>query len=179
MLATEKAIDLTSRLMATDLQDLTEPSDESPRELPEAVLRRLLPADQQAATRDIGLSDADPMVTLTPDRDAVVKWVGAIMLEAKHSARTNAFLDEWRDLLPEGWRGYARVKLLEVSGPSYGDCPSVLIGLQGIGKLSSDGISIDFVAKDEISSGTAAPAPAAAATAKRKWHDKFMQARKK
>lgn len=52
------------------------------------------------------------------DRDKCVPWVGSILLESE-TQRTEgipkaAFIQTWKDQLPEAWRDQAQLELLEV-----------------------------------------------------------------
>ncbi|KAA6407632.1 MAG: sister chromatid cohesion Dcc1 [Lasallia pustulata] len=130
--------------------------DGYPKSLLVAVLIRL------SATGDT-LSHDWPNI----DRDKCVPWVGAILLESETQRREgtakSAFVQTWKDQLPEVWREQAHLGLLE---GKY---------LQ----LSSGAITFNNGVNDKTdvkpATATNAEAPNKGA---RKWHEKFMNTRR-
>lgn len=91
-----------------------------PVELRKAVLMRLVP------TQDVSQSDLDDdwptQEEVSLNRDITVQWVGVTILQAHREStakssrlKKTAFVDEWKDALPEKWREDAELDVLTVS----------------------------------------------------------------
>jgi sister chromatid cohesion protein DCC1 len=132
------------------------------RPVGEAILRYL-------EDGNVGLFSTAHPIRL--DRLKVVCWAGLTLLQAeaekpgsKAHLITADFISQWRDLLPEAWRGDAELDKLPE------------------GRYTMEGEHI-IVGGDGAASGAERPQPAASGEAKstsgkRKWHDKFKAQRK-
>ncbi|TKX21970.1 putative sister chromatid cohesion protein Dcc1 [Elsinoe australis] len=95
----------------------------------------------------------------TLDQTKTVEFTGQVLLEDLIEVSTQDFVRQWQNLLPEKWRGQAALDKLS-------------------GKYESAG-SDKIRASDAVPSKATADTAAAATTAgKRKWHEKFKQARR-
>lgn len=159
--AVEKTIDLSAGLKATDVEDLTSALDEVPSELALATIKRLLPPEQQTLIINTPLSELDPTATFTLDRAQTVRSVGTWLMESLAETTRAELIRQWQNLLPEIWRGDAQLSAIE-----------------GVYQISTDGkvTSTSSIPQNGASKTAAAPVSTAA---KRKWHEKFAQARKR
>lgn len=103
---------------------------------------------------------------LAIDEDKCVRFVGLSQLETRSGGRETdlaAFLQAWKDVVPEAWR-----KKCEVSA------------LQGQYNLSDGGKSITFIDNKSASNATngATDDSKSALGAKRKWHEKFRSSKR-
>lgn len=96
----------------------SEEDQDWPVELRKAVLMRLIPL-QDASMSDIYEWPTKEEVSL--DRQITVQWVGVTIVQArqeanaKSSRQKDAFINEWKDALPEEWREDAKLDVLAVS----------------------------------------------------------------
>lgn len=106
------------------------------------------------------------------DRLKVVCWAGLTLLHAQtekpgsepHYLRTADFVSQWRDLLPEAWRGEAALEKL----------PERRYTVQGERIILGGGGGASASEKAQ----SAASGEAKSTAGKRKWHDKFKAQRK-
>ncbi|KAI4127103.1 MAG: hypothetical protein LQ347_004739 [Umbilicaria vellea] len=101
------------------------------------------------------------------DRNKCVPWVGAILLESE-TQRTDgtpksAFIQTWKDQLPEAWRDQAQLGLLE---GKYLQLSSGAITFENGVNATTDTKPATAVAGAVSSKGA------------RKWHEKFKNARR-
>lgn len=120
------------------------------------------------------------------DRDRCVSWVGAILLESEtqrtEGTTKSAFVQTWRDQLPEVWRDQAQLGLLEVCCDVHKrpSCEALNVTTQGkFLQLSRGAITFknDVKAASDSKSATATAADVSGKGA-RKWHEKFKNARR-
>ncbi|GAB7343243.1 hypothetical protein MBLNU457_1301t1 [Dothideomycetes sp. NU457] len=159
--AVEKTIDLSKGLKVTDIEDLISALDEVPPELVEAMVKRLLPPEQQKLLIDAPLSDIDPTTTFTLDRSQTVRSVGTWLMEDLGETAEAELIRQWQNLLPEPWREDAQLSAIE-----------------GVYQRSTDGKVTSTSSSSQNGTSKTAAAPASTA-AKRKWHEKFAKARKR
>ncbi|KAK8219171.1 hypothetical protein M8818_000902 [Zalaria obscura] len=154
LVATENSINLTASIPSVYNQMLIEGAEEYPKELVKAILRRLSVGPQQSS--------------IEIDQARTTQWTGLTLLESLwrdfEAVRKNDFIEKWKDALPEAWREGASLSVL-------GDAC----------KASADGKTLEYVPEDSRTVAKAATEakPAAKTTSKRKWHEKFAQARKR
>ncbi|GAB7350775.1 hypothetical protein MBLNU459_g1317t1 [Dothideomycetes sp. NU459] len=144
---------------------------ECPVELRAAVLRRLAPAQELSQSNFTAWPTQDQV---SIDRRTTVQWVGLTMLQARQedvvnestmTMKNDTFINEWKDSLPEEWRQDVQ---LEVLNDAY------RISVEGGYMSCTPAIMAGTAAKGAASSGK----PSTATAGKRKWHEKFAQARK-
>ncbi|KAJ4301784.1 hypothetical protein N0V90_003878 [Kalmusia sp. IMI 367209] len=148
--ALAEGVKLDSQFLGTDIAKLVE-EESYPAPLVLAIFRHLASIDQDTSGQWSCL-----------DRLKTVSFVGKIFLQARRSSSEYLivdFLDDWKDSLPEAWRGDAELKTIE---GTY-DLPS----------------STTIRAKSATTTPTARSAAPKTATAKGKWHEKFAKTRKK
>ena len=156
-----KSIDLSTGLKVTELEDLVDSLDEIPSELAVAMIKRLVASDQQALLSDMPLSEIEPSATFTLDRTKTVRLVGTWLLESLGETTQVELIRQWQNLLSETWREDAQLSAIEGGYTSSAG-----------GKVTS----VSSVQQEGSSKSTTAPATTAA---KRKWHEKFAQTRKR
>lgn len=113
-----------------------------------------------------GISSSTAGGNLAIDEDKCIRFVGLSQLEARSGGRATdlaAFLQAWKDNVPEAWRTKCEVSVVK-----------------GSYNLSDGGKSITFIdaqTTTEDSNGAAAEAKSALG-AKRKWHEKFKSSKR-
>ncbi|THW79513.1 hypothetical protein D6D19_01135 [Aureobasidium pullulans] len=145
------AVNLAAPIPKESIDRMLDGEDEWPRSLVDAILLKLSEHGQES---------------LNLQQQATVKFVGHNLLESRHQSHAeqstmekSAFLDAWKDALPEAWRAQTTLDILKAGGKRIEFAPEMVA-----------------VAEETT---TGATKPAAKATAgKRKWHEKFAAARK-
>ncbi|KAI5248540.1 hypothetical protein E4T43_01292 [Aureobasidium subglaciale] len=151
------AVNFAIPIQRESIDKMLDGEDEWPRSLVDAIFMKLSESEKE---------------TVHLQRQPTLKWVGQNTLESHHqihpdqpAIETSAFLEAWRDALPEAWRLMASLDMLK-----------------GLYKLSAGGKRIEFVRNQSTQAAEATAGAAKAATTatagKRKWHEKFAAARK-
>lgn len=170
LVATENSINLTASIPSVYNQMLIEGAEEYPKELVKAILRRLSVGPQQSS--------------IEIDQARTTQWTGLTLLESLwrdfEAVRKNDFIEKWKDALPEAWREGASLSVLGVSQKQLLRSDKAN-SMQDACKASADGKTLEYVPEDSRTVAKAATEakPAAKTTSKRKWHEKFAQARKR
>ncbi|KAK3678003.1 hypothetical protein LTR78_002098 [Recurvomyces mirabilis] len=143
--AAASGVDLMAPLSRDQISILVDPNEEWPPELTRALLT------------SISTIEGDTLV-IDAERCAVSTGLDllAAAQQSRRTLRKAEFLAEWKDLLPEKWRGLAELEKLPRDQYSISDGDHVLL----VGASTADG------------------PVAAAETKKRKWHDKFRASKK-
>lgn len=96
----------SSPLQKESIDKMLDGEDEWPRELVDAILLKLTDGAQES---------------LALHQETTIKWVGHIMLEARHQNPVEQskmdkaqFVNAWKDALPEAWRNHATLDVLKV-----------------------------------------------------------------
>ncbi|KAF2451334.1 hypothetical protein P171DRAFT_492622 [Karstenula rhodostoma CBS 690.94] len=148
--ALAEGMKLDSQFLGYDLAELVR-EEGYPASLAQAVFGHLASAGQDTSGQWSCL-----------DRRKVVSFVGRTLLQAKQGSAGHSiadFVEEWKDSLPEAWRGDA--DLMAIDG-AY-DNPT----------------STTIVARGNAASATAESVLPKATAAKGKWHERFAKTRKK
>lgn len=118
------------------------------------------------------------------DEKKALEFVGIIMLEAEtlggKSMSTEAFLERWRNGVPEQWRGSVNLDILEVSTLDKLDSGVILTGSQGRYQIiASNIVATSYRDQDIHPTDATASANGDAGMKKRKWHEKLGASRKR
>ncbi|KAL6719319.1 hypothetical protein ACLMJK_003558 [Lecanora helva] len=146
-----RCLSFDDKLPMNKLESIIE-EDNFPDSLLRAVINRLTSAHTESSDGPL-------------DKDLTVFWVGTVLLESQQITRDSVllseFLQEWRDILPEGWKEYAHLDVLK---GKY---------LQ----VSENQITYNAEASENIVTADISIAKSSTKNA-RKWHEKFKNARR-
>jgi sister chromatid cohesion protein DCC1 len=172
-IAYANAVNLATCTSIKSIDKMLDGEDEWPRALVDAILTKL--------------SHDKDEESLQLQQQVAIKWVGRNLLESSHQTEDkSAFIESWKDALPEAWRPHATLDMLKASLPTTttkrDKDTTNISSKQGSYKLSSGGKRIEFASEqgaqaEEATANSAKPA-ATATAGKRKWHEKFAAARK-
>ncbi|OAG08537.1 uncharacterized protein CC84DRAFT_1215025 [Paraphaeosphaeria sporulosa] len=148
--ALAEGMKLDSQFLGSDLAELVR-EEGYPASLAQAIFAHLAAAGQDTSGQWSCLH-----------RAKVVSFVGRMLLQAKQGSSGHSiadFVEEWKDSLPEAWRGDADLKAID---GAY-DNPT----------------ATTIVAKANSASATPESVLPKATAAKGKWHERFAKTRKK
>ncbi|KZF19356.1 sister chromatid cohesion protein-like protein Dcc1 [Xylona heveae TC161] len=156
--ADSQGFDLSQQFLARDAWKEAE-EDGCPRELVHALLRKLSGNGSQIETDWMQL-----------DRVKFVRWTGAMVLDRERDripggVSITAFMEAWKDELPESWRAHASLDLLK--GAYSQPTPSTIV-------ITDDYDAIEAPAPSESTNNLSGKA----SLRSRKWHEKFKNARR-